>query len=385
VRVLFYLSQNIYDKYFGLIKEDLNILNDKIKSNVSFYCKDYYFNSNDIIDIKFNPDAFLFKKEQDFIELNEEEYDVNIFVPDVSVNLKGNYIWYSRGDPYKSVLIVSSYIFKKLIESKIDFSSYLLLVYAQFIARYTVVIDTSHIITKNCLNDHCADQIEILNVLNEEKSLCKDCLKDILNDDFYKIIQQLISFIKKKINTLANQEKIESKISKVIIKPETLEVEIKPYQGKYFEFEIFMAKKCINLSDLYAKIYKLLSNPSSEIDGYSLYEVDGGWRGEVKVASYQMEALKKLKTLNKKYGKNIFKDLIKPMVYKNGNCFALFDERSIVLKIIFKPSKVIRWDPQVDPVIREITELFSKITKNEKSIYFTLKELYKVGSIQRTP
>jgi hypothetical protein len=162
-------------------------------------------------------------------------------------------------------------------------------------------------------------------------------------------------------------------------------VEIKPYQGKYFEFEIFMAKKCINLSDLYAKIYKLLSNPSSEIDGYSLYEVDGGWRGEVKVASYQMEALKKLKTLNKKYGKNIFKDLIKPMVYKNGNCFALFDERSIVLKIIFKPSKVIRWDPQVDPVIREITELFSKITKNEKSIYFTLKELYKVGSIQRTP
>ena len=154
-------------------------------------------------------------------------------------------------------------------------------------------------------------------------------------------------------------------------------------EAELFELEIFVAKKCINLSTLYEKIYASLNNPDSLINGYSLYEVEGSWRSRIDVSSKNKQDFKTLKALKGKHGQGAFKDLIRPMVERGGEKFAIFDEASVVLKIIIESTRKINWEDSDNPVMQEIKGIFSDMTKNEKSIFFTLKELKKTGSIQR--
>jgi hypothetical protein len=144
-----------------------------------------------------------------------------------------------------------------------------------------------------------------------------------------------------------------------------------------------MAKKCANLSELYNKLNSVLCDPSFEIKGYSIYEVDGGWRNEIKLETITEEDVLQIKKLNRKFDKSGCKDLLRPITEKSPFC-AAYDETAIVLRIIFNsPEKINSFDPSTCKVTREITEIFKDITKTEESIFFTIKKLHKVGSIER--
>lgn len=160
-------------------------------------------------------------------------------------------------------------------------------------------------------------------------------------------------------------------------------VEIEFYDGELFELEIFVAKKAANLSELYRKIYVLLNDPTSRINGYSLYEVEGDWRSKIELSKENKKDFETLKTLRKKHEKGAFKDLIRPLISNGEDKFAVFDETSIIIKIIIQTQETIDWDNANNSIVQEIKEIFREITKNEKSIFFTLKELKKVGSIRR--
>lgn len=88
--------------------------------------------------------------------------------------------------------------------------------------------------------------------------------------------------------------------------------------------------------------------------------------------------------LRYKFGKNDFKDLIRPLRIEKSRKFAVFDENSLVLRIILhSDSKWETIDENTNPVIREIKEIFKDITEKENSVLFTLKELYMEGNIKR--
>lgn len=160
-------------------------------------------------------------------------------------------------------------------------------------------------------------------------------------------------------------------------------VKVEFYSGELYEVEIFVAKKCINLSELYEKIFALINDPQSLINGYSIYEVEGDWRSHIEVFEHDKKDLEKLKSLMEKHGKGAFKDLIRPIISKGSEQFAVFDETSIVLKIMIQSNNPIEWDDPENHFIAEIKEIFNEITKIEKNIFFTVKELKKVGSIKR--
>lgn len=163
----------------------------------------------------------------------------------------------------------------------------------------------------------------------------------------------------------------------------SIDINVEFYEGELFELEIFVAKKFSNLSELYEKIHTLLNNPKSMVNGFSLYEVEGDWRSRIEVSKENKKDLETLKALIEKHGKGAFKDLIRPIISKGDDRFAVFDETSIVIKIIIQTTVNIDWNDPDNSLIREIKEIFKEITKKEKSIFFTLKELKKVGSISR--
>ena len=129
---------------------------------------------------------------------------------------------------------------------------------------------------------------------------------------------------------------------------------------------------------------KVLSKPNYKIDGFSLYEVGGGWRGPITLSTAGQKEWKQLKSLRRRFQSNDFKDLIKPLYEKNGNKFAVFDETSIVLRIIVDAeTNLTRLEDAESKAIREIKEIIKEITAHERSIYFTIKKLDFKGLIKR--
>ncbi len=163
----------------------------------------------------------------------------------------------------------------------------------------------------------------------------------------------------------------------------SVNMKVEFYEGELFEIEIFVAKKCANLSELYEKIYALLSNPKSKINGFSLYAVEGDWRSRIEISKENQKDFETLKALKSKHGKGAFKDLIRPIISKGDDKFVIFDEASVVIKIIIQTTDQIDWDDSNNILMQEIKQIFSEITKNENSIFFTVKELKKVGSLSR--
>ena len=383
IRALIQISDDIEKEYLESLKEIIESLNNNNqKKDVWFTYSLYTFKGVERDNIQDRTDSFLIPK---FRKL-EDDYDSIICIPNSSINLQNNYLWYSYGNPQHHVMVISSYLYKNLIKGRLNFGAYVLLLYCQFLARYAIEVDDPHIKSRKCLNDHCGNQIEILNVLKNKKDvLCDYCLSKIEREDYHQIIKGIISWIKQKYYLKRTSKKIGStKLGVPIIKPKDSKVVFKSKDGYWYEFEIYMAKKCANLSELYEKLDKKLSDPDSEIEGYSLYEVGGGYRGEIELKNATEGNWKNLRLLRKNFGDNDFKDVIRPLIEKNNKKCVVYDENSIVLRIIFESlSKIHILDKESSPVAREITEIFEEILENEQSILFTLKELYRVGDITK--
>ena len=164
-KVLFRISNKIEKKYLESLKElSIKLYRENNNETILFEVSTYDFIDSEKKQLKYDPDSFLTTKyiDQKFITT----YNSIIYIPNSDINLKGNYIWYAIGRPDHQVMILSSFIFKNLIEDSLSFGPYLFLAYSQFIARYTTNFDKPHEVSRNCLNDHCADQAEILNVFN---------------------------------------------------------------------------------------------------------------------------------------------------------------------------------------------------------------------------
>ena len=393
MKILIKVSKGINEGYFNDLKKVINSIkkDDKIKKEIEFFIEYYNFNTDEGNQILNNPNAFLDKK---YKELSESQKSINsvIYIPDMTLNLKGNFLWYSSGDPEKSVMVFSSLMYKYLIEGKLNFGAYIFLTYSQYLARYTVKLERSHRKSKSCLNDFCANQIEILNVFkNKEKILCDECLNNIEKDEYYNIIYSLVTHINKefyqKKEKIVKPKKIrkEEKIQEI---KEEIKLKTDPSEFVYYEYEIYVAKKCANISELYNNLNQMLSNPESPIDGYSIFEVGGGWRGELPLndSGKDKENWEKLNKIKSDFEEKEIKDIIRP-IFENENKdkkFALYDETSIVLRIGVKEDpKVPPLDESVSEVYREIKKIFKKIFKNENSIYFTLKKLNYSGLMEK--
>jgi len=189
----------------------------------------------------------------------------------------------------------------------------------------------------------------------------------------------MVSPEKNSIKNIRNKDKY------FVIKPLKEEVIIETYKkGFWYEFDIYLAKKCANLSELYKQLDLLLANPNSEITGYSVYEVGGGWRGEIELKTASKKDWKTLKELEKNFWDNDFKDVIRPLIEKGNKKFAVFDESSIVLRVIINSkTRIPRLDNDMSPLTKEIKQIFEKITEKEKNIFFTLKSLDQVGNIKK--
>lgn len=257
IKVLFKISKNLEEEYLNSLKEVLSSLKKKDKlSNLSFEYESYNFGTISSLQLQTSSNAFLNAR---FAELGGELFNSVVYIPKSSLNLKDNYLWYSIGTPKKHAMIISSYLFKELIEKEIDFGAYILILYLQFLARYTVKIEKPHSLSRNCLNDHCANQIELLNVLKNEKDVfCDECLIKIENKEYHLIIKDIINFIKKNYcpKKITKEEII--KFDSTIVKPKEPKVKMIPEKGSWYEFEIYMAKKCSNLSKLYGELDKLI-------------------------------------------------------------------------------------------------------------------------------
>jgi len=384
LKIQFCIS-NKEEEYYKSIKEVISLLNNKkdIKDKVNFRIKKQTFKKEEENFIRLECDKFLREK----YSLSEKNIDFNkfnsvVFIPDSSIILERYYLWFSVGSPEKGILIFSSFIHKKLIINILSFGAYCILLYCQYLARYTTDLSDTHDISRNCLNDFCGNQKDILNVFKNEKVLCDECISKIKNDQYYNIICLLI-------NNIKEHYKSEKVISKKVIKErkkigdkESKKAVIEFSENKHYEVEIYMAKKCINLSQLYKKLDDLIKNPQSEINGYSLYEVDGGWRGKIHLENASISEWRKLNELRHKYGENDFKDLIKPIFEDNEKIkYASFDERSIVLRIIFETRDTENWHEEGSAIRREIIQIFEEITEREHKIYMTVKNLDKAGSI----
>ena len=289
-----------------------------------------------------------------------------------------------------------------------------MLLYCQFLARYTTKSDKPHLKSRNCLNDHCINQIEILNVLkNKEGVFCKECKDNVYRDDYYKILNKIVDSVKSDIHPqISKQAKIKPKKYEEEAKDKTeekvyvpVEPKVKPkklemkaddeYVGgekdgkkKYwYELEIYMAKKCANLYQLYNKLDEKLSKLGSEIIGYSLYEVTGGWRSEINnIDNNDWDTLNTLrnKFIKEKKLQEELKDVIRPLISEGNKKGAVFDENSIIVRMIFdSDDNNLSVDDASYKIIQEITEIFEVIADNEQSILFTLKKLYKKGTLKK--
>ena len=381
INVQCFISNKLSSSYSESMIDSLDYINSRfVDKDILFKHAEYEFTEIEERQIKENPDDFLNLGKRQYLEKKRNAY---IYVPDTSINLKNNYMWYSTGIPEATVMIISSYIFKNVINEKISFGDYVLMVYSQYLARFTVKFSQPHSISRSCLNDYCASQIEILNVLKNDNVLCDECSLNIQNKSYYHITKKIVTSIKAKSPKKIGVTKLDFSVT-VLPKSVPVNVEVEFSKGFSYEIEIFMAKKCLNLSELYKKLDGLIKNPSSAIDGYSLYEVDGGWRGDVVLSKAKQADWSSLCSLRKKFGESDFKDLIKPIVERGGGKFAIFDEGSMVLKIIITSSnEILVWDENSHLAIREIKNIFKEITRKEKSVFFTMKKLEKKGYIKR--
>lgn len=381
MKVLIRVSKGINKDYFDDIEKVINSIKTegKIKKEIEFFFEDYKFNIDEGNQILNNPNAFLDEK---IDELSESQKSINsiIYIPDMTLNLKENFLWYSLGDPQHSVMVFSSFLYKYLIEGKLNFGAYILLIYSQYLARFTVKLEKSHRESRNCLNDFCANQIEILNAFENEKDvLCHECLENKQNDEYYHIIYSLVNhinkkFYQKKIKIVKpKQVKPKKKIQEI---KQKMEIKTEPSDYLYYEYEIYMAKKCANISKLYEELNQLLPNPNSAIKGYSIYEVGGGWRGEINLPESENGKWEKLKSIQSDFEEKGVKDLIRPIFNNDDKKHAVFDETSIILRIVVKEKRdVPPLDPSASRVYREIQNIFEKISDKENSIFFTLKRL----------
>lgn len=377
------------DEYRYVLKKTLDAFKKDLANPIEFISELYEFNKEELKFLVTDPDKFLIEK---YSENHKDKFDSVVFVPSESINLKDNYIWYSIGAPDSHVMVISSYIFNNLIKERLDFGSYILLIYSQFLARYAVDLKQSHYESRNCLNDHCAYQIELLNVLNNEKDvLCDQCLDKITDQDNLAILRKTLKFVKYNYLKKAGKETVKSiallferKITpKEKVSAVKQEVKLRLNEGYWYEFECYMAKKCANLSELYKRLNGILCDPNYEINGYSLYEVEGGWRSEINLTDIAGD-IKKLRDIREKLSRKGYKDVVRPILIKGGQGCVTFDESSIVLRIIIKSeAEIISFDKSSCKAIREIVEIFKQITKNEESIFFTAKKLSGVGSIER--
>lgn len=437
LKIIIRVSKGISSDYFDDLKKVINSIRseEKIIKEIDFSVEKYIFTIKEGNQILNNPNAFLDKK---YNELSESQKSINsiIYVPDTTINLKGNFLWYSLGDPQQSVMVSSSFLYKFLIEGKLNFGAYILLIYSQFLARSTVDLKKSHRISKNCLNDFCTNQIEILNVFKNRKDVfCNECLDNIKNEEYHDINKRTVGFIEKnyypKEIKKVSEKKIEKKVKQVTpplakkkharkrlseatkkleiiekpkepeiieakqkkevtkpekeLKPEELKieskVEIEVEKGDHYEFEIYIAKKCANMAQLFEELGSLLSDPDKKIYGYSLYEVGGGYRDNINLSR---EDYKELELLREKALKNNVNDLIRPLTKKGNKQCAVYDETSIVLRIVVEGEpKIESLEEPASQAIREIIKIFNEISKNENSIYFTIKKLEKVAYIKR--
>lgn len=383
IKILFQISKKIEKEYLESLEEAIDSINKEFTDKEIFFeYSTYSFSKLEKGEIETETDSFLNSKA--ITELHcktAKRHNSIVYIPDSSTNLKGNYLWYSIGAPQDHIMVISSFIFKNLLNERLNFGAYILLIYSQFIARYTTKLDEPHDRSRNCLNDHCANQIEVLNVFNNAYDvLCEECLSRITSSEYHGIIKKIIKFIRNKYYKKTGKAVLRARVE--VVRPK---VKVEFDEGYSYEFEIFMAKKCVNLSKLYKKIDELLKNPYSKIDGYSLYEVDGGWRGKVNLSEAGLEDWRTLKSLKQRFGGGDFKNLINPIFEDNkNNKFAVFDERSIVLKIaITSKFEIKTWDEKSHEAIREIVDIFDEITEDEKSIFFTLKRLDRTGYIKR--
>lgn len=378
-KVLIKISDKIVPAYRSSLEKILSKANKTIEGRVEFGCQIYKFGKDELLSIEKSPDSFLVQKLNDF----NFNYSTIIYVPSIAINLKGNYIWYAYGS-YSNVLVTSSFIYEKLIKEDLDFGAYILLVYSQFLGRTAVDLSESHRESMCCINDHCGNQIEMLRVFSNQDVFCESCFNKIVDEDKVSLVKSLFNLFKhgykKSIAYSTNTPKHAPKDNIEVIKDE---VNFNIGKENSYEFESYMAKKCANLSELYKKLNSVLCNPNFEISGYSLYEVDGGWRNEIALNEVSQEDVLELKRLNKKFDKAGFKDLVRPITDRLPFC-VVYDEASIVLRIIFNSrEEITSFDPAVCKVTREITEIFKDITKTEDSIFFTIKKLHKVGCIER--
>lgn len=287
MELLIEISDEIENKYGkSLNKVIRSIEQDNKLSNIKIQVEKYSFTKDELSQIKEKPSDFLDSKGKTIVN---KKVNALIYIPDPSINLKSNYLWYGRGRPRRRIMVISSYLFEELIKGRLEFGAYIFVLYSQTLARWAVDLENPHQKSKKCLNDHCTYQIELLNVFQNKKDiLCDDCLNNIKKgwEAYYEIAKNLITNLKK----FYYEEKVEPKKEK----PEEIKTksQMKEKDGDLFwyEFEIYMAKKCTNMYKLYKKLNEVLRDGSKEIDGYSLFEVGGGWREEIEL-NYASEAL----------------------------------------------------------------------------------------------
>lgn len=388
MKILIKVSEGVNKDYFNDLKKVINSIKtkEKIKKEIEFFIEYYNFTRDEGNLILNDPNAFLDNK---YGELSKSAKNFNsiIYIPERTLNLKENFLWYSNGGPQQSVMVFSSFLYKHLIEGKLNFGAYILLIYSQYLARFTVKLDKSHGKSRNCLNDFCANQIEILNIFKRKNDvLCKECKNNIKEEKYYNVIKLLVNLIDKNYYQPGKKDiKIKVEPKKIVKEQKSLYLEskkIKTSDEVYYEFEVYVAKKCANIYELYKQLEGKLSDFKSAIDGYSIYEVGGGWRGKIDIPKKDSDKWDQLKKLKDYFKDNQTKDLIRPLFGENNEKYAIYDETSIVLRIVAKEkSEIVRFEESTSKVFREIRSIFEKIKKNENSVFFTVKKLEDVGDI----
>ena len=174
MKILIKVSGGISKDYFNDIKKVINSIKteDKIKKEIDIFIEYYNFTENEGNKILNNPNAFLDRK---YIELSKFENSINsiIYIPDMTINLKGNFLWYSLGEPQHSVMVFSFFLYKYLIEGKLNFGAYILLIYSQYLARFTVKLERSHKEARNCLNHFSMFQNPFCTINNSHRYALK--------------------------------------------------------------------------------------------------------------------------------------------------------------------------------------------------------------------
>ncbi len=367
--------QNVIAK----LNEDKHFLNE-----IKFELETYKMDTGEASLVLNNPNLLLDTKIQELY--GDSPYNSIVYIPGMFLNLKGNFLWYSHGAPKQSVMVISSFLFKHLLEGKIDFGAYVLLLYSQYLARFSVNLKFSHRDSRKCLNDFCGNQIEVLNVFKNEKNvLCDECISNLRKINYYKLINNLIKFLDRYYHDKTRRKKVTVIPKKK--EPEEVEkaeekVKIKDEKKCHWEYEIYMAKKCANMTVLYNQLKELLSDPEPPIEGYSMYEVGGGWQGDIEIPDNDNSKWGELKALKEYFRSKNINDIIRP-IYNNSKKFAIYDETSIVLRMIVElDCNVSPLDESVNPAFRRIRGIFKDVTE-ENYLFFTVKQLYYSGDLER--